>query len=320
VELRHLRYAVAVAELLHFGRAAERLHISQPPLSLQIRQLEQELGVALFHRTKRQVRVTEAGRLFVDEARQILAQADHAGKLAQRVSHGEIGQLTIGVLGAADADIIIRILRVFARRHPKVRIVLRNMGTAQQVQALKDGRIQIGFLASPVNDDAVTTETVMRYPIMIALPPRHALASRTSVPVRALAGESHIMFSRDVSPAFFDSIIAACRSAGVVLNIVHEADSLYSACTLVAAGLGVCFVPGGVQEVRRRPIVLRSLKPGLPHLDAHLAVAYKRDAPSELVRLFLAAIREVRSVKRRGRRHADQRVHTHTEPVAKTFG
>jgi DNA-binding transcriptional LysR family regulator len=240
MELRHLRYVVTLAETLHFGRAAERLHLSQPPLSHQIRQLEEELRIKLFHRTKRQVQLTEAGRMFVQEARVILAHASHATNLASRVNQGEVGQLTIGVAGPADAPIYVQILRAFATKHPKVRIVLRNVSSLDQTQAISEGRLDVGFVVLPIDDAGLATETVMRQPIMIALPPGHALAKRSRVPLQALSEEPQIMFARSNAPRFFDAVLAACREAGFGMNIAHEVDNLYTACALVAAGLGVC--------------------------------------------------------------------------------
>ena len=248
MELRHLRYVVTLAETLHFGRAAERLHLSQPPLSHQIKQLEEELRITLFHRTKRQVQLTEAGRMFVQEARIILAQAAHAANLASRVDQGEVGQLTIGVAGPADAPIFVQILRTFAQKHPKVRVVLRNMSSLDQTHAISEERLHVGFVALPIDDAGLATETVMRQPIMIALPPEHPLAKRQRVPLKELSGEPQIMFARSNGPRFFDAVLAACREAGFSMNIAHEVDNLYTACALVAAGLGVCLVPAGVQD------------------------------------------------------------------------
>ena len=152
MELRHLRYVVAVADTLHFGQAAERLNLSQPPLSHQIRQLEDELQVKLFHRTKRQVQLTEAGSLFVEEARVILAHAVHAANLASRVNKSEVRQLAIGVAGPADAPIFVDILAPSGGGIPKVRILLQNMSTADQAHALSEGRLHAGFLALPIED------------------------------------------------------------------------------------------------------------------------------------------------------------------------
>ena len=294
MELRHLRYVVTLAETLHFGRAAERLHLSQPPLSHQIRQLEEELRVKLFHRTKRQVQLTDAGRMFVQEARVILAQASHAANLASRVNHGEVGQLTIGVAGPADAPIFVQILRAFAQKHPKVRIVLRNMSTLDQTQAISEGRLHVGFVALPIDDAGLATETVMRRPIMIALPADHPLATRDRVPLKALAGEAQIMFARSNGPRFFDAVLAACREAGFSMNIAHEVDNLYTACALVAAGLGVCLVPASVQDTHSTSsMVVRPVTPALPHTDTHIALAYKPQSTSELVPLFVGVVRDV---------------------------
>jgi DNA-binding transcriptional LysR family regulator len=294
MELRHLRYVVMVADTLHFGRAAERLNLSQPPLSHQIRQLEEELQVKLFHRTKRHVQLTEAGKMFVQEARVILAQAAHASNLASRLNQGEAGQLTIGVAGPADAQIFVDIFRAFAAKHPKIRIVLRNMSSLDQAQAIGEGRLHLGFVALPIDDPGLATETVMHQPIVIALPPDHPLAARDRVPLQALAGEPQIMFARSNGPRFFDAVLAACREAGFSMNIAHEVDNLYTACALVAAGLGVCLVPAGVQDSHStKSMVLRPLTPSLPHIDMHIALAYKPQSTCELVPLFVEVVKEV---------------------------
>jgi DNA-binding transcriptional LysR family regulator len=293
MELRHLRYAVTLAETLHFGRAAERLHLSQPPLSHQIRQLEDELRIKLFHRTKRQVQLTEAGRMFVQEARVILAQAALAANLASRVHQGEVGQLTIGVAGPADAPIFIQILRRFAQKHPKVRIVLRNISSLDQTQAISEGRLHAGFVAMPIDDAGLATETVMRQPIMVALPPEHPLATYERVPLKALSQEPQIMFARSNAPRFFDAVLAACREAGFSMNIAHEVDNLYTAYALVAAGLGVCLVPAGAQVSHGSAMVVRPVSPALPHVDMHIALAYNPQSENELVPLLVDVVKEV---------------------------
>jgi DNA-binding transcriptional LysR family regulator len=292
MELRHLRYVVTLAETLHFGRAAERLHLSQPPLSHQVRQLEDELKVQLFQRTKRQVQLTEAGRMFVQEARVILAQAAHASNLASRMTRGQVGQLTVGVAGPADAPIFVAILRAFAAKYPKIHIVLRNLGSLDQTHAINEGRLHVGFVALPIDEGGLTTETVLRQPIVIALPPEHPLAALDCVPLQALAGEPQIMFARSNGPRFFDAVLAACRQAGFSMNIAHEVDNLYTACALVAAGLGVCFVPAGVQDGRSQSMVFRPVVPALP-IEMEIALAYKPEPASELVTMFVEVVREV---------------------------
>ncbi len=297
MELRHLRYVVTVADTLHFGQAAERLHLSQPPLSQQIRQLETELGVSLFHRTKRHVELTDAGRMFVEEARVILAQAAHASNLALRVNQGEVGQLSIGAAGPADARIFVDILRAFARRHPQIRMVVRNMASAEQARAINEGRLHVGFVALPIDEPELATETILRRPIVIALPRNHPLASRARVPLQALANEPHIMFTRRMGPRLFDAVVGACREAGFTMHIAHEVDNLYTACALVAAGLGVCFVPAGIQQKHSNAVVLRPVTPTLPHVDSQLAIAYKPQS-CELVSLFMDVAWEVLAAKR----------------------
>jgi DNA-binding transcriptional LysR family regulator len=209
-----------------------------------------------------------------------------------------MGHLTVAIAGPADAPFFIDIFQQFARRHPKVRISLRMMGTVEQRRALLEGRIHVGFLVPPVDDPELAVETIVHLPIVVALHRKHPLASRTYVPLRALAGESHVMFSRELDPHFFDSIVSACREAGVNLNVVHQVDDLYTACALVAAGYGVCFVPAGIQEGRSRAIVFKPLKPRLSHIDCHLALAYRQDRAPDLVRMFVNVAKEVARSRR----------------------
>ena len=304
MELRHFRYVVALADTLHFGRAAERLHISQPPLSQQIRQLEDELGVRLFDRTQRRVQLTAAGELFVQEARLVLTQVDHAGKVGERMRQGEEGQLFIGVAGPADADYFVEIMRTFAKRHPHVRVIIRNMSTAEQVRAIQEKRLHAGFVTPPVDHPDLVFETVLHEPIVLAVPRGHALAARQRVPLTALAGESLILFSRAMGPGFFDAIASACRSAGFSLRVRHEVDNLHSAYGLVAAGLGVSFVPAALQGEPPKGVVLRPLSPALPHVDCELALAYRRERFCDLVGLFVTVVNDVRSSRRVKKRSA----------------
>jgi DNA-binding transcriptional LysR family regulator len=293
LELRHFRYAVAVAETLHFGEAARRLHISQPPLSQQIRQLEEELGIQIFHRTKRRVQLTKAGDMFIQEARVILAQAEHAARVAERVGEGEAGQLIVAVAGSADSQFFIEVFRLFAKKNPRVRVALRNMSTVQQIEAIREGRIHAGFLVPPVDDPALAFERVIHQQIAVALPREHPLAGRGYVPLSALAAERHIMFARYLAPPFFDAIVAACRDAGFKLNVVHEVDNVNTACALVAAGLGVCFVPAGMGERRSTAIQVRPLRPRLRHVESELVLVFRRELLCDLVQLFVAVVREI---------------------------
>ena len=301
MELRHLRYVIAVAEELHFGRAAARLNMSQPPLSQQIRQLEEEIGTRLFRRTNRLVRLTEAGEAFVREARQIIAHADHAAKIAVRASKGEIGQLTVATVTSTESGffkVVVDILRAFASRYPNVRLVLRSLNPDQQVHALREGRIQVGFLTLPVEDEELEIEWVRGEPLMLALPERHPLAAKPTVPLRTLATEPHIMFSRTMFPGYYDLVVSSCRNAGFSLNIVHEADAIYTVLALVAAGLGVSLLPASIRETPRHGIVFRNVRGPMPHIE--MGAAYRRDAPSNVLRSFLEVVREVTSKSKKG--------------------
>jgi DNA-binding transcriptional LysR family regulator len=304
MELRHFRYVVAVADTLHFSEAARRLNISQPPLSQQIQLLEDELGVKLFERTRRQVQLTAAGEMFVQEARMLLAQAEHAGKVGERIRQGEVGQLFIGVAGPADADYFVEIMRIFARRHPQVRVVIRNMSTVQQLQAIQEKRLHAGFVTPPVDHPDLVFETVLHEPIVIAVPRGHPLAARARVPLTALASEPLIMFSRAMGPGFFDAIVSACRTAGFSLQVRHEVDNLQSAYGLVAAGLGVSFVPARLQADPPKAVVLRPLAPQLPRVDCELALAYRRERLCDLVGLFVDVVNEARMSRRAKRRRS----------------
>src|SRR5262245_46404807 len=199
MELRHLRYLVAVAEELHFGRAAIRLNISQPPLSQQIRQLEEELGVTLFERTKREVRLTEAGKRVVDEAYQVLGQIDHFTNVAAQAGGGEIGQLSVGVPGGVN-EILVRTLRLLAKQSPGVRVELQYMSTGAQIEALRDRRITVGFVNLPVSEPSLALETIKAEPLWVALPRSHALTRFRRVPLKALANEPMIFFPRRITP------------------------------------------------------------------------------------------------------------------------
>jgi DNA-binding transcriptional LysR family regulator len=294
MELRHLRYVVAVAEELNFGRAAERLGISQPPLSQQIRQVEDELGVRLFHRTKRRVQLTEPGAVFVENARLVLAQADHTVKATMRASRGEIGQLTIGTVTSTDSGfyaVLVEILQIFAKKYPTVRLALRTLSVEQQIQYLLEDRIQVGFVTLPVDDPALMIETVRREPLVVALPEDHPLARQRRILPRTLAAEPHVLCPRHLAPGYYDLVVSFFRSAGFSMNIAHEGDNIYTTLALVAAGLGVSLFPASLLEVPRRGIAVRQLQGTIPVME--MGVAYRRDEESTVLALFTEVVRSV---------------------------
>jgi len=287
MELRHLRYLLAVAEELNFGRAAIRLRISQPPLSQQIRQLEEELDVKLFERTKREVRLTEAGRRIVNEAYQVLRQVDHFSNVASQASEGAIGHLSVAGPGGVN-EILVKTLRVFAKRYPGVHIELLFMNTGLQIEALREGRIDVGFLNLPVNDSNLAIEGVTKSPMWLALPKGHSLARCTRVPLKALAHQGFILFNRRGSPGLHDLITTMCRNAGFSLNVVHEVDNVIASLTLVTAGLGLAFCSPTMQKLWPE-IVFRPLEEGVPPLE--YGVAYRRESLSPVLDSFLRIVR-----------------------------
>ncbi len=300
MELRHLRYFIAVAEELHFGRAAARLHIAQPPLSRQIRQLEEELQVTLLTRTKRRVELTDAGRAFLTEARRVFAQAEQAVRAAQRTSRGEIGRLALGFVSSADLDLLPRVLGVWAERFPHVEVELNALTRCQQVEALRDRRIQVGLVRLPIEDAGLVVEAVEREPLVAALPEGHRLARQARVRVADLETEPMIVFPRGSSPSRYDVIASACRQAGFAPRGLPGTNSIQTNLGLIAAGLGVSLVPASARNLHRVGVVYRPLAPPVPHVV--MGVAYLRDEASPIVPAFVQVIREVTARSGRERR------------------
>lgn len=287
MELRHLKYLVAVAEELHFGRAAIRLNISQPPLSQQIRQLEEELGVQLFRRTKREVQITEAGKRVIGEAYQVLGRINHFAKVASQAGNGEIGHLAVGVAGGLN-KILVGALRELARRYPGVHIELRYMNTGDQVDALREGRIDVGFVNLPLKEPALAMEIIKTEPLWLALPKDNPLARRRSVPIPMIANQPMIFFPRRVTPGLHDVITSMCRNAGFSLHVVHETDSVVGALTLVSAGLGIAFSTPSIQSFWP-DIVFRPIQ-NAPNIEQ--AVSYRRESLSPALVSFLCIVKQ----------------------------
>ncbi|MCW5891286.1 MAG: LysR family transcriptional regulator [bacterium] len=291
MELRHLRYFVAVAEELHFSRAAARLHIAQPPLSQQIRHLEHELGVTLLFRTRRRVELTDAGRAFLEEARRLLAQAERAQRIARRAGGGEVGQLSIAFVPSADLDLLPRVLRVWHARFPDVELELRTLLPAAQLEGLAGGHIHVGLVRLPVSVGRdLVVEPLLSEPIVAVLPQRHRLARRSRVRLAELADETIMLFQRHVAPGYYDLLISACLGAGFTPRTFHP-GSLQTNLALVSAGLGVSLLPASIRNLRRAGVVHRPLAPPVPRVA--LAVAWRRDERSAVVPAFVDVVRTV---------------------------
>lgn len=291
MELRQLRYFVAVAEELHFGRAAERLHLAQPALSRQIQNLEHELGVQLFFRTKRRVQLTPAGAVMLDQARSVLARADEAAQAAKLAARGRTGWLAIGFVGSATYDVLPASLQMFRQRSPGVEISLAEMTTADQIAALREKRIHVGFVRPPVKADELALETIAREPVLVALPSGHPLARRREVPLKSLAGEGFVLHPRHPRPSWIDYCIALRQRAGFEPRIVQETIEIQTSISLVAAGIGVSLVPAAVAKMPRRGVVYRNLV--RPSAATELIAAYRQDEASPVLRDFLVVVREI---------------------------
>ncbi len=288
MELRHLRYFTAVAEELHFGRAAARLHIAQPPLSQQIRRLEEELGVQLFERTRRRVQLTHAGQTFLEEARRTLAQAEQAVCVARQAAQGEVGQLAIGFVDSAVYQALPPTLRLFRERFPRVELVLRELGPAVQFQLLREGQLHAGFVRSRVDDPALAQIRLFEEPLMAALPSRHPGAGRESVCLQDLAKDPFVIFPRALGAGFYDQIVSLCGQAGFSPHVVQEANEMQTIVSLVAAGIGVAIVPASISNLRMKGVSYVHIRK--PLARTAMTVAWRRDDPSPALKAFLQIV------------------------------
>jgi DNA-binding transcriptional LysR family regulator len=292
MELRHLKYFIAVAEELHFGRAAARLNISQPPLSQQIMQLEEEIGVQLFNRTKRRVEITPAGMVFLAEARQIMTMSGDAVRRTVRADKGEIGRLAVGYIGSANYSVLPQAVREFRKRFQDVDLSLAELNTSNQIEALHDGRIHVGFLRPPqgIENDGLSVEPVFREPLMVAMPRNHHIKGKKPVPLRMLAKESFIMIPRQRGPGYFDYIIALCQREGFSPRIVLEASQFHTIIGLVAAEIGIAIVPASMQSSRFKGVVFRTIE---GNAETILHMAWTSENQSLVLWNFIGVVREV---------------------------
>lgn len=290
MELRHLRYYVAVAEECHFGRAALRLHIAQPPLSQQIKQLEEDLGVTLLNRSTRKVELTDAGERYLERAREILAAVAAAGEEASRIAIGEIGRVSIGFTGSATYHLLPAVARHLSAELPDIDLDLHGeMLTPQQAAALHSGTIDLGFLRPPVNDRQLRYEVVGTEEMVAVLPHAHPLAEREAIEVADLAKESFITYSGFSRSVVFEVVLDACQRAGFTPTIRHEVGETATLVSFVAAGQGVALVPKSVQHMQITGAVYVPLKGEVPTVE--LAMAMRAESPSPHLQRVLNSLR-----------------------------
>ncbi|MGL5835066.1 MAG: LysR family transcriptional regulator [Waterburya sp.] len=290
MELRHLRYFITVAEELHFGRAAQRLNMTQQPLSRQIRDLEIEIQVTLFHRTKRTVRLTEAGKEFLERSYGVLAQLEQAIVVTQQIGRGEVGRLAIGFVDSAMYTLLPEIVRVFREQFPLVELRLRELTTAQQIQALYDKQIDIGIVRSAISESGLSVECLLHESLVLALPENHPFSAQTQVSLSSLADESFILFPAKMGPVFYEQIIHSCQQAGFRPKVAQEAVQMQTIIGLVAAGLGIAIVPASLQNFYRSGVIYRPLQNEIPNTGLYLT--WRQHDSSPAIREFLSLARK----------------------------
>lgn len=291
MELRQLRYFVAAAEEEHFGRAAARVHISQPPLSQQIQALEAELGVELFERVGRGVRLTRAGAEFLLHARDVLRQSERAAQMAQRAARGEIGKVAIGFVGSLAFTYVPWLIREFRSRYPDIGLSLHELTIAQQTDWFADRRLQIGLLRPPLDVPGVEMETILREPFALAIPSQHRLAALDPVPVSSLRDEPLIMLPRLVGLRYYSQVLGMCHRAGFSPMVIHEIGHLPTAVSLVGAGVGLTVVPESLTTLKLPGVTFRAIA-GSSEM-AETALCWRRESLLPAVDRFLDLARQL---------------------------
>ncbi|RYE80979.1 MAG: LysR family transcriptional regulator [Oxalobacteraceae bacterium] len=289
LELRQLRYFVAVAEEMHFGRAAQRLHMTQPPLSQSIQALEALLGTPLFARTSRSVTLTPAGAALLPRARQLLHDAQALPDLARRAAAGESGRLALAFVSTADYSVLPSFLHQFRTAFPQVQIELREATTDLQLEALEHNEIDVGLLIPPLPDrmkDLLAYRRVLAEPLVLAAPESAAALRKDGpLPLHAVADLPLIIFPRRIAPAFHDAILGCYRDAGLTPRIGQEAIQMQTIVGLVSAGMGIALVPQSVSNLKRPGVAYRALADTTALIETGLA--WRRDNPSPVLHAFL---------------------------------
>lgn len=290
MELRQLRYFVAVAEAGSFSRAAERLHVSQPPLSVQVQNLEREVGARLLDRGPRGARLTAAGEAFLAEAQAALARLEGAVERARRVSEGEAGLLSVGFVSIAAYGVLPPALKHFRAGLPLVEVQLHELTTDAQVRELRAGRLDLGIALAPVDEPDLQFERLLREPLVLAAPVRHpALPGTGPVDLRVLAQESFLIPPRDVAPGLYDLTISQCRAAGFVPRITQHARQMQTVIGLVSSGMGFALVPASVRGLKPPGVQYRLLQGRAPRVE--LGLLQPRGAGTRIAGRFAQALR-----------------------------
>jgi DNA-binding transcriptional LysR family regulator len=274
MELRQIRSFLSIAETLHFGRTAELIHLSQPALSLQIRALEEEVGVRLLERNRRKTTLTAAGIAFRDDATAALSQLDQAIRKSRLAASGKLGLLRIGFVSTAGIEIVPNIVRQFRELNPEVGFSLRNILTAEQVRMLETGTLDIGFLRVPiVEHSTLDVVTVHREPFVLVVPSSHKLAKRKRVRLREVAGQDFVMYERTYAPGFHDLIFGILRGARIAPNVTQTAVEIPMLISLVASGMGITILPASAVTHSVALVVACEILDRIPMVEIAIAVS-----------------------------------------------
>lgn len=288
LELRHLRYFRAVVDELHFGRAASRLAVAQPTLSVQIRRLETLLGVRLFARHTRQVTLTAAGQALDEAARRVLRDVDTAVETTRRAHAGQAGVLRVGFGPTLMLSTLAEVVQAYRRHHPGVRLDLRELPTSEQITALVSGDLDVGVVRGVEEDARLQVEPFIREPLVIALPRDHRLARAARVPLSALATDPWVLFPRTIAPRLHEHAVRLCRQAGFTPTVVQESREVYTTVGLVGAGVGVTIVPETVRRMSWEGVVYKPI----PRASVRISLVRPTGPPKPVVEAFLAAARK----------------------------
>lgn len=294
MELRQLRYFIALAQELHFGRAAAAVHLTQPPLSKQIKDLENEIGILLFERNNRNVKITDPGKIFLEAARRVFDLLDDAAKTARRAQRGEVGSLAVGYITAAAYSLLPNVLRDFRKSHADLGLQLREMTTPAQCEALSKGSIDVGIMRPGPSLGVFKSEVILREPFVVAVPEEHKLARARQVDIRSLAQEPFIMLPPSPGGGLPRQILDLCHDAKFEPNVVQIASQTLSIIGLVAAGTGVAIVPLSVKRMSIANVVYRPLRGVKGH--AETVIVWRKDGETPLVAQFLATIHKSAAV------------------------
>lgn len=295
MEFKQLQCFLAVAEELNFSRAAARMHMTQPPLSRQIAQLERALGARLFVRSPQAVALTAAGLSLLPEVRQVLAAVSALPEVARRADQGQVGRIRIGFVGSTIYTSIPALLGQYRHLYPQVSVDLQQLTVARQTDLLLRGDIDVGIIRQAVNHPRLATRCIGREAFVAALPIDHPLAAKSQVPLKALAGEPLVAFSRHEAPAIYEQMRRMCDQAGFTPHIVQEAHPMSTVVGLVGAGTGVAIVPQSMESLAFKNVAYRPLK-GTRELSEFF-VAWRRDDHAPPVKNFLAVVRAQEAVR-----------------------